>query len=323
MTDTRVWLVTGATSGFGRTIVDAALARGEAVVATSRQTEGLQDIADHERVLVTRLDVTDAAERQAAVAAALERFGRIDVLVNNAGRTQVGAVEETTDDELRALFELHFFGPAALTRLVLPLMRRQGGGAIVQMSSVGGQVTAPGFGAYCATKFALEGLTETLRTRSRASASGRSSSSPAPSAPACSAGTRRTSRRRCPSTHRRSAPPATTSAATTARSPATPRRPRRPSSPCSTRRTHRSASSSGRTRSRTSGTGSAGSRPSLTRGSRRVGRRRSTDSCRSPAQPDLAPRSGGGGIRTRGPRERTPVFKTGAFDRSATPPRAG
>jgi NAD(P)-dependent dehydrogenase (short-subunit alcohol dehydrogenase family) len=163
MTDTRVWLVTGATSGFGRTIVDAALARGEAVVATSRQTEGLQDLADHERVLVTRLDVTDAAERQAAVAAALERFGRIDVLVNNAGRTQVGAVEETSDDELRALFDLHFFAPAALTRLVLPHMREQGTGAIVQMSSVGGQVTAPGFGAYCATKFALEGLTETLR----------------------------------------------------------------------------------------------------------------------------------------------------------------
>jgi NAD(P)-dependent dehydrogenase (short-subunit alcohol dehydrogenase family) len=163
MTDTRVWLVTGATSGFGRTIVDAALAHGDAVVATSRQTEGLQDLAANERVLVTRLDVTDAAERQAAVAAALERFGRIDVLVNNAGRTQVGAVEETTDDELRALFDLHFFAPAALTRLVLPTMRAQGSGAIVQMSSVGGQVTAPGFGAYCATKFALEGLTQTLR----------------------------------------------------------------------------------------------------------------------------------------------------------------
>jgi NAD(P)-dependent dehydrogenase (short-subunit alcohol dehydrogenase family) len=159
----RTWLVTGATSGFGRAIVDVALERGDAVVATSRRTDGLDDLAGNDRALVTRLDVTDAADREAAVAAALERFGRIDVLVNNAGRTQVGAVEETTDDELRFLFELHFFAPAALTRLVLPAMRAQGSGAIVQMSSVGGQVTAPGFGAYCATKFALEGLTQTLQ----------------------------------------------------------------------------------------------------------------------------------------------------------------
>jgi NAD(P)-dependent dehydrogenase (short-subunit alcohol dehydrogenase family) len=159
----RVWLITGASSGFGRAIADVALARGDSVVATSRRTDELRDLEGDERVLVTALDVTDAAAREAAVAAALERFGRIDVLVNNAGRTQVGAVEETTDDELRSLFDLHFFAPAALTRLVLPTMRKQGGGAIVQMSSVGGQVTAPGFGAYCATKFALEGLTETLR----------------------------------------------------------------------------------------------------------------------------------------------------------------
>jgi NAD(P)-dependent dehydrogenase (short-subunit alcohol dehydrogenase family) len=163
MTDSRTWLITGATSGFGRTIAEAALERGDSVVATSRNVDGLEDLADHERVLATRLDVTDAAERQAAVAAALERFGRIDVLVNNAGRTQVGAVEETTDDELRFLFDLHFFAPAALTRLVLPTMRAQGSGAIVQMSSVGGQVTAPGFGAYCATKFALEGLSQALQ----------------------------------------------------------------------------------------------------------------------------------------------------------------
>jgi NAD(P)-dependent dehydrogenase (short-subunit alcohol dehydrogenase family) len=158
----RAWLITGASSGFGRAIAQAALARGNAVLATARRTDGLHDLGVA-GAAIAALDVTDAAQRDGAVAATMERFGRIDVLVNNAGRTQVGAVEETTDEELRALFDLHFFGPAALTRAVLPHMRRQGGGAIVQMSSVGGQVTAPGFGAYCATKFALEGLTETLR----------------------------------------------------------------------------------------------------------------------------------------------------------------
>jgi NAD(P)-dependent dehydrogenase (short-subunit alcohol dehydrogenase family) len=160
MQGTRVWLITGASSGFGRTIADVALERGDSVVASARNSDSLGDLAD--RAHPVTLDVTDAAQREAAVAETIERFGRIDVLVNNAGRTQVGAVEETTDEELRSLFDLHFFAPAALTRLVLPHMRRQGGGAIVQMSSVGGQVTAPGFGAYCATKFALEGLTETL-----------------------------------------------------------------------------------------------------------------------------------------------------------------
>jgi NAD(P)-dependent dehydrogenase (short-subunit alcohol dehydrogenase family) len=159
----RVWMITGSSSGFGRAIADAVLARGDRLVATARRVEALADLAEHERAHVVALDVTDPAGREAAIAKAIERFGRIDVLVNNAGRTQVGAVEETTDDELRFLFELHFFAPAALTRAVLPHMRREGGGAIVQMSSVGGQVTAPGFGAYCATKFALEGLTETLR----------------------------------------------------------------------------------------------------------------------------------------------------------------
>jgi NAD(P)-dependent dehydrogenase (short-subunit alcohol dehydrogenase family) len=132
-------------------------------VATARRADALADLADDPGVLVAPMDVTRAEDRERALAAALERFGRVDVLVNNAGRTQVGAVEETTEEELRALFELHFFAPVALTRAVLGHMRAQGGGAIVQMSSVGGQVTAPGFGAYCATKFALEGLTETLR----------------------------------------------------------------------------------------------------------------------------------------------------------------
>jgi NAD(P)-dependent dehydrogenase (short-subunit alcohol dehydrogenase family) len=162
-TNDRVWLITGASSGFGRELAETALSRGDRVVGTARRTDVLNDLASSERAHVIALDVTDAAQRAAAVSETLERFGQIDILVNNAGRTQVGAVEETTDEELRALFDLHFFAPAALTRAVLPHMRERGGGAIVQMSSVGGQVTAPGFGAYCATKFALEGLTETLR----------------------------------------------------------------------------------------------------------------------------------------------------------------
>jgi len=157
----RVWLITGASSGFGRAIAEAALARGESVAAGARTPEAFGGLPDGVHPLA--LDVTVAGQRELAVAETLERFGRVDVLVNNAGRTQVGALEETTDAELRSLFELHFFAPAALTRLVLPHMRRQGGGAIVQMSSVGGQTTVPGFGAYSATKFALEGLTETLR----------------------------------------------------------------------------------------------------------------------------------------------------------------
>lgn len=158
----RVWFITGASSGFGRALAEAALERGDSVVAAARNTESLSYADESERGHAIAMDVTEASQRDAALSEALERFGRVDVLVNNAGRTQVGAVEETTDEELRALFELHFFAPAALTRAVLPYMRRQGGGAIVQMSSVGGQVTAPGFSAYCATKFALEGLTETL-----------------------------------------------------------------------------------------------------------------------------------------------------------------
>ena len=156
-------MITGAASGFGRAILAAALDSGDTVVATARRAEQLSELADCERAYTIALDVTDARQRESAVEEAIERCGRIDVLVNNAGRTQVGAVEETTDDELRSLFELHFFGPAALTRAVLPHMRERRQGTIVQMSSVGGQVTAPGFGAYCATKFALEGLTETLR----------------------------------------------------------------------------------------------------------------------------------------------------------------
>jgi NAD(P)-dependent dehydrogenase (short-subunit alcohol dehydrogenase family) len=115
-----------------------------------------------DRVHAVGLDVTDQSQIDAAIDSAGARFGRVDVLVNNAGYGSVGAVEELVDSELRALMETMFFGAVALTRAVLPLMRAQGGGAIVQMSSMGGQLAPPGFGAYCAAKFALEAISESL-----------------------------------------------------------------------------------------------------------------------------------------------------------------
>jgi NAD(P)-dependent dehydrogenase (short-subunit alcohol dehydrogenase family) len=160
----RVWLITGASSGFGRAIAEAALAAGDIVVAAARRTDALADLVTSapERVTALALDVTDANRISAAVAEVLDRHGRVDVLVNNAGRGAIGAAEETSDRELRDLMDLHFFGPAALTRAVLPGMRERGTGAIVQMSSMGGRFTFAGVGAYSATKFALEGWSEAL-----------------------------------------------------------------------------------------------------------------------------------------------------------------
>lgn len=161
---TRVWLITGATSGFGRALTEAAIDAGDVVVAGARHPEALDDLvaAHPDRLAPVSLDVTDPAAVTSTVEHVLSRFGRIDVLVNNAGRTQIGAVEETTDIELRNLFELHFFAPAALTRAVLPHMRERGSGAIVMLSSMGGQMSFAGFSAYSATKFALEGFAEAL-----------------------------------------------------------------------------------------------------------------------------------------------------------------
>ena len=127
----KVWLITGANSGFGRAIAEAAVAAGDVVVATARRVTALDDLAaaHHGQVDVLPLDVTDAAAIDATVQDVIDRHGRIDVLVNNAGRTHVGAAEETTDAELRDLFEVHLFGPVALTRAVLPHMRsRRSGG---------------------------------------------------------------------------------------------------------------------------------------------------------------------------------------------------
>ncbi|WP_369273186.1 oxidoreductase [Streptomyces sp. R11] len=160
----KVWLITGATSGFGRAIADAALAEGDVVVGAVRRPEGLDDLvaAHPDQVEALRLDVAETGAAEAAVRDVIDRHGRIDVLVNNAGRTHVGAFEETTEQELRELFDVHVFGPVALTRAVLPQMRERRSGAIVQMSSMGGQMSFAGFSAYSGTKFALEGLSEGL-----------------------------------------------------------------------------------------------------------------------------------------------------------------
>ncbi len=160
----RVWLITGANSGLGRAVTEAAVAAGDVAVATARRAGALDGLAAvHPRqVDVLPLDVTDAAAVDATIRDVISRHGRIDVLVNNAGRTHVGAAEETTDAELRGLFEVHLFGPAALTRAVLPHMRSRRSGAIVQISSMGGQMSFAGFSAYSATKFALEGMSEAL-----------------------------------------------------------------------------------------------------------------------------------------------------------------
>jgi NAD(P)-dependent dehydrogenase (short-subunit alcohol dehydrogenase family) len=160
----RVWLITGASSGFGRAVAEAAVAAGDVVVAAARRVAALDDlVAAHPgQVEALPLDVTDVAAIEATVPDVIARHGRIDVLVNNAGRTHVGAVEETTDAELRDLLDVHLLGPAALTRAVLPHMRARRSGAIVQMSSIGGQLSFAGFGAYSATKCALEGLSEAL-----------------------------------------------------------------------------------------------------------------------------------------------------------------
>lgn len=159
----RVWLITGAASGLGQAIAEAALAAGDTVVAAVRRPEALDGlVAAHPGATAVALDVTDTARIPAVVTETALRHGRIDVLVNSAGRALVGAVEETTDRELRDLMEVHFFGPAALTRAVLPHMRRRGSGAIVQISSVGGRLSFAGVSAYSATKFALEGLSEAL-----------------------------------------------------------------------------------------------------------------------------------------------------------------
>lgn len=156
----RVWMITGANSGFGRCLTEVIRAAGDVVVPTARRTATLVETLGESDPI--RLDVTDPASIDAAVGEVIERHGRIDVLVNNAGHGYVGAVEELADDELIDLLMTNVVGVFRVTSAVLPHMRAQGGGHVVQLSSVGGVVANPGHAAYATSKFALEGMSEAL-----------------------------------------------------------------------------------------------------------------------------------------------------------------
>ena len=162
--DRPVWLITGCSTGFGRELARLVLARGWRAVVTARDASKVADlVAGHDdRAIAVALDVTDRAQIDVAVAAAIARFGRIDVLVNNAGFGYLGAVEEGEDDAVRALFDTNVFGLIDMTKAVLPAMRAQASGLIVTISSIGGLVSSAGTGYYHASKYAVEGLSESL-----------------------------------------------------------------------------------------------------------------------------------------------------------------
>jgi len=146
----RVWFITGASAGFGRVLAEYLLGLGAMVVATSRKVEQLKGLEEAypATALILALDVTKQSQVDGAVADAVARFGRIDVLVNNAGYGMVGAVEESSEEEFRPMFETNVFGLIRVTQAVLPQMRKQGTGHVVNLSSIGGLVSTPGFGMY-------------------------------------------------------------------------------------------------------------------------------------------------------------------------------
>lgn len=159
----KTWFITGASRGFGLLIAKVALARGDNVVATARRPQAIVDALDnHPQLLALPLDVTDEHAAVDAVKLAAARFGRIDVLVNNAGYGLLGAVEESSAEEVRRLYETNVFGLLNVTRAVLPVMRQQRRGHVINISSLGGYQAYYGWGVYGSTKFAVEGITEAL-----------------------------------------------------------------------------------------------------------------------------------------------------------------
>jgi NAD(P)-dependent dehydrogenase (short-subunit alcohol dehydrogenase family) len=162
---TRTWLITGSSRGLGRDLASAALEAGDHVVATARRPEQLADLVERygDRVFPLALDVTDEAAAVTVVAQAVERFGRLDVVANNAGYGNSGSIEDTPADDFRGQVETNFFGVVNVTRAALPVFRRQHAGHFLQFSSVGGRVGgSPGMAAYQSAKFAVEGFSEVL-----------------------------------------------------------------------------------------------------------------------------------------------------------------
>lgn len=164
MSENKVWFITGTSSGFGRELAEQVLEKGERVVATARKPEVLQDLIEKypETARAVKLDVTSETDAKNAIAEAVKEFGRIDVLVNNAGFALVGAVEETSAEQVRQQFDTNVFGVLNVTREALPVLREQKDGHIVNISSLVGVVGLPLLGLYSASKFALEGVTESL-----------------------------------------------------------------------------------------------------------------------------------------------------------------
>jgi NAD(P)-dependent dehydrogenase (short-subunit alcohol dehydrogenase family) len=160
----RVWFITGASTGFGRLLAEEALRRGHKVVASARKPEQIANLANQypDRCLVLPLDVTNQTQIDSAVEQTIARFGRIDVLVNNAGYGVAGAIEEVSEAELMPMYETNVFGLLRVTRAFLPQLRRQRSGHILNLSSIGGVTAGPGWGLYQSTKFAVEGLSEAL-----------------------------------------------------------------------------------------------------------------------------------------------------------------
>jgi NADP-dependent 3-hydroxy acid dehydrogenase YdfG len=162
----KTWFITGASRGFGRVWTEAVLKRGDKVAATARSLASIADLKEKygDRVLTLELDVTNSDQAKAAVGQAHAHFGKLDIILNNAGYSLVGTIEEASADEVRALYETNIFGTLSVIQAALPLLRKQGGGHILGVSSTLGHVTVPLIGYYCSSKWAFEAIHESLAT---------------------------------------------------------------------------------------------------------------------------------------------------------------